>query len=144
MAGNKTRPSERSVKDILAAVAPERRADAETLSALMQRISGEPPVVWGSIIGFGNYHYRYGSGREGDYFPVGFAPRKAAFSIYLMGLYLPKTQAERERLLARLGKHTMTKACLYVKKLTDIDLEVLEEMVEMSIASINSAYPDEK
>ncbi|WDR03308.1 DUF1801 domain-containing protein [Devosia algicola] len=143
MAENKTKPTAISIDDYIATVAPERRQDAETLVDLMKRASGEPPVVWGSIVGFGTYHYRYESGREGDSFLIGFAPRKPAFSVYLMGTYLPKQHAERDRLLSRLGKHKMGKACLYVKKLADIDLGVLEEMANMSIAALKKAYPPE-
>jgi len=122
--------------------APERRRDAETLVELMQRVTGEPPRLAGTIVGFGQYHYRYESGREGDSTLVGFAARKGDFSIYLTGTYFEGQQEQRELLLGRLGRHKMGKACLYVRKLADIDLNVLEELIEMSVGALRAHYPD--
>ena len=106
---NKTEPTADSVDDFLAAVEhPVRRADAQQLCAMMQRVSGEEPVLWGSIVGFGTYHYRYESGREGDFMRVGFSPRKANLVLYLM----PGVERFPE-LLQRLGKHKHGQSCLY-------------------------------
>jgi hypothetical protein len=114
-----------SVRAFLDAVTPERRRrDAETLVALMARATGQPARLWGTIVGFGQHHYRYASGREGDTFPVGFAPRKAATTVYLWdGL------ASRAAALERLGPHATGTACLYLKDVGAVDLAVLESLV---------------
>lgn len=125
-AENKTQPTLVPVQDFLATVEhPTRRADADTLMEMMKRVTGEEPVMWGpSIIGFGSYHYKYDSGREGDAAALGFSPRKSSLSLY--GLtYFPGA----EDLLAKLGKHKKAVACLYINKLADVDLAVLEEMM---------------
>lgn len=122
---------------------PVRRADSLVLLALMQEASGEKPVLWGSMIGFGHYHYRYASGHEGDSFLIGFAPRKAAFSLYLLGCYFPDATERREALLARLGKHRLGKGCLYVKRLSDIDLDPLRELAALSVHQLRAAWPDQ-
>jgi hypothetical protein len=107
-----------------------QRQDAATLIALLRRITGHPPAMWGpGMIGFGSYHYRYASGREGDWFPVGFAPRKGKMTLYLMEGF-----AEYEALLQRLGKHSTGKGCLYLRRLADVDLGVLEEIVRQSVS----------
>lgn len=138
----KTVATENSVEDFLASIDDEsKRADARILVRLMSETTGEPPQLWGSMIGFGRYHYRYESGHEGDRFLVGFAPRKDSFSIYLMGSYLPEEAARREALLAQLGKHRMGKACLYVRRLGDIEIEVLQRLVEASAAELRKRYP---
>ncbi len=128
MAENKTRKTGASVSEFLASVQNKRRrADGETLLAMMRDATGLEPEMWGpSIIGFGSYHYKYESGREGDMFLVGFSPRKANLSLYLMGF------DGREELLARLGKHRMGASCLYVNKLADVDADVLRELIEAS------------
>ena len=142
MPEQKTKPHTGDVDEFLAQVeSDQKRADSHVLVELMSEISGEPPVLWGTMVGFGQYHYRYPTGHEGDAFLVGFAPRKAAFSIYLMGTYFPEENARREALLAKLGKHRMGKACLYVNKLSDIDLDVLRELVEISVRKLRDAYP---
>lgn len=123
---------------------PAKRADSQALIAIMREVSGEPAVLWGSMVGFGQYHYRYPTGHEGDAFLIGFAPRKAEFSIYLMGCYFPEHAERREALLVRLGKHRMGKACLYVKRLSDIDLAVLRDMAELSVETLRAAYPATK
>ena len=129
MAENKTRATDASVDAFLAAVEPEqRRADGRILLDMMTRITGEPPALWGpSIIGFGSEHYRYESGREGDMPRIGFSPRKAQ-----LVLYLATSLPERDALLARLGKHSTGKSCLYVTKLADVDMAVLEELIARS------------
>lgn len=142
MAEQKTRPDGGDVGIFLARIEdPAKRADSHALVALMQDVSGEEPVLWGSMVGFGLYHYRYASGHEGDAFLIGFAPRKAEFSIYLMGSYFPEEAARRDALLARLGKHRMGKACLYVKRLSDIDLDALRELADMSVRRLRETSP---
>ena len=123
-----------SVRTYLAGVTPEkRRRDAERLLELMARVTGEPPQLWGSIIGFGQYHYKYPSGREGDVAAAGFAPRKASTTIYLVdgvGRY--------EQQLERLGPHTTGVGCLYIKDLDKIDLSVLEAIVDESYRTVTA------
>ncbi len=115
-----------------------QQADARTLSALMIRLTGAPAVMWGpSIIGFGRYHYRYESGREGDAFRIGFAPRKGQTVLYLMDGY-----ADHAADLALLGRHKTGKACLYIRRLADIDLAVLEAMITRSLAWMAQQYPE--
>jgi hypothetical protein len=122
------------VRGYIDAVTPaKRQRDAKTLLSLMARITGEPVRMWGSIVGFGEYHYRYESGREGDAPAAGFAARKAATSIYLpdgVGTYV--------ELLARLGPHTTGVGCLYVKDLEAVDLAVLESIVARSYESVTA------
>src|SRR5438270_11070422 len=121
MADNKTKPTRVSVSAFIDAPTDEtRRADAKVLVKLMQSATGEKPKMWGpSIIGFGNYHYTYESGREGDMPLVGFSPRKAATVVY-------GVRSESEALLDKLGKHTIGKGCVYIKRLADVDQNVLE------------------
>ncbi|KQQ87376.1 DUF1801 domain-containing protein [Massilia sp. Leaf139] len=137
MSANKTQPTAVDAAAYLQAIDdPVRRADCAQLAALMERITGAPAVMWGpSIVGFGSYHYRYASGREGDAPLAGFAARKGDISIYLSC-----DDAARAPLLARLGRHKMAQACLYVRKLADIDLAVLEELVRESIATTTALY----
>jgi hypothetical protein len=138
MADNKTKPTELSVAAFIDAITdPTRRADAKTLVKLMQDAAGEKPKMWGpSIIGFGSYHYRYDSGREGDMPLIGFSPRKTATVLYnIIGV------SDSKALLAKLGKHTTGKGCLYVKKLGDVDRKVLEAMVVKSLAAMRARNP---
>ena len=121
---------------------PQKRADSEVLVQLMSRVTGEEPRMWGTIVGFGEYHYRYDSGHEGDTCLTGFSPRKAALSIYIHGGHYPEVVGQRDRLLAKLGKHTMGKGCLYVKKLADVDERVLEDLVRLSVETLRKHYPD--
>ena len=141
MPEQKTRPGG-DVGEFLASIEGEqKRADATRLVAMMHRVTGEPPVLWGgSMVGFGNYHYIYDSGHEGDSFLVGFAPRRAEFSIYLMGIYFPDSSDAARLLLEHLGKHRMGKACLYVKKLADIDEKVLMQLIELSVQKLREHY----
>ena len=131
MVENKTKPTDVSVDAFLDSVEhPARRADGKTLRAMMERVTGEPAVMWGpSIVGFGSYHYRYESGHEGDMPRVGFSPRKANLVLYVGGF------PEYEALLARLGKHKSSKACLYLGRLADVDLSVLEEIARRTYAA---------
>ncbi|WP_270375460.1 DUF1801 domain-containing protein [Marinicauda sp. Alg238-R41] len=137
MSGNKTQPTAQSVDTFLDAVEPERkREEARTLDALFRRVTGWQPQIWGpSLIGYGIYHYRYGSGREGDFLATGFSPRKSAHSIYILPGY-----TDYQPLLDRLGKHSHGKSCLYVKTLADIDLEVLAELIEAGLRDLSGKY----
>lgn len=134
----RTKPTDVSVADFIAAVEnPQRRADAETLCALFEEISGEPAVMWGpSIIGFGQYHYRYASGHEGDAPRLGFSPRKAQTVVYAMSGF--EGQAA---LIARLGKVKTSVACLYINRLDQIDMEVLRELAVGSLDHMREIYP---
>ena len=127
MAENKTQPTAEPVEAFLARVAdPQRRADCGTVLAMMRRASGVDPVMWGSsIVGFGSYAYRYASGRTGDWPVIGFSPRKNDLTLYLM-----PDLAGQEALLAKLGKHKTGVCCLYLKRLSDVDLPTLEALVE--------------
>ena len=138
MAENKTHPTTADVPAFLNAVAhPTRRADALALDALFQEITGWQPRLWGpSIIGYGQYHYRYATGREGDFLATGFSPRKANLSIYIMPGY-----QEYGAILSRLGKHKTGKSCLYVNKLADIDMAVLAELIRARLDDLARIYP---
>lgn len=137
-AKNKTQPTTQSVTAFLAAIEDDaKRADSEALAALMQRVSGYPPVMWGSIIGFGQYHYVYESGREGDAVRVGFSPRAQNLSIYIMPGY-----QDFDDELSRLGKHKKGKACLYIKRLSDVDMDVLEEIIAKGLRLLAQKYPE--
>ncbi|MGJ8537639.1 MAG: DUF1801 domain-containing protein [Parasphingopyxis sp.] len=137
MAENKTKPSAGDPGAFLDAVEPAwKRREARTICAMMARLSGKPPVLWGgSIIGFGRYHYKYESGREGDFPMTGFSPRKTALTLYVMGGF-----RQRPDLMERLGKYKAGKSCLYVKRLSDIDMNVLEELVAADIAYMRANY----
>lgn len=129
----KTQPTGADVSVFLSAIPdPQRREDSLRLLELMIEATGETPRMWGSsIVGFGDYHYHYDSGREGDWFLVGFSPRKNDLTLYLA------TGVDRfPELMARLGKHKTGKSCLYVKRLADIDLEALRELLRNTIASM--------
>lgn len=138
MAENKTQPTKLSVAAFIAALMdPTRRADAKALVKLMHAATGEKPKMWGpSIIGFGSYHYKHESGREGDMPLIGFSPRKAATALYNMTGF-----SNSEALRARLGEHTTGKGCLYIKKLADIDQKVLETLVGKSVSAMRARYP---
>jgi hypothetical protein len=131
MAENKTKPTTSSAGAYVNSLPDAtRRSDAKVLVQLMQRASGETPTMWGpSIIGFGSYHYRYDSGREGHMPLIGFSPRKAANVLYgMLG------SSDAEALLAKLGKHTTGKGCLYIKKLADVQETVLETLIRSAVA----------
>ena len=132
MAETTTQPTDASVSAFLAAVEPaRRREDARRLAALMAEVTGETPVMWGAqIVGYGHTHYRYPSGREGDWMRVGFAPQKRHLSLYLMGCELE----ERDALLARLGPHRAGVGCVYVTRLDAVDQEVLRALIAASYA----------
>ena len=138
MAQNKTIETENSVADFINAVEDTtKKNDAFELVRLMQEQTGFEAKMWGpSIIGFGSYHYKYASGREGDAPLVAFSPRKAAISLYLYAS--PK---KREELLSKFGKHKAEKGCIYVKKLSDIELEILKKMISVSVEHLQELYP---
>lgn len=137
-AQNKTQASDASVETFLSAVEPDRkREDSLKLDALFRRVTGWTPVMWGpSMIGYGSYHYRYESGREGDFLATGFAPRKANLSIHIMPGY-----QDYSAILARLGKHKIGKSCLYINKLADVDESVLEELIRQGLDDLAKMYP---
>jgi len=130
---NKTQPHDADVHAYLAQVEPaRRREDALVVLDMMQEISGEKPKMWGtSIIGFGVYQYRYESGREGEWFLCGFAPRKANLVLYIMGGFLGQSE-----LMSKLGKHKIGKSCLYLNRLEDVDLKVLRRLIKASAAHV--------
>lgn len=138
MAENKTIATTAPVSAYLAGIAdPQRRADCEQLQQMMQDITGCAAVMWGpAIVGFDQYHYRYDSGREGDMCVVGFSSRKTDISIYLVA-----ASDKQQQLLTQLGKHKMGKSCLSVRRLSDIQLPVLQQLIEDSIATTRLRYP---
>lgn len=131
MSENKTRANDSDVMAFLNAVEPEKkREDSFTIMELMEEVTGEKATMWGtSIVGFGSYHYKYQSGREGDMPLVGFSPRKQAITLYIMPGF-----DTYENLMSQLGKHKTGKSCLYIKKIEDVDMEVLRELVKQSAA----------
>lgn len=142
MGENKTKQTDLSVSKFIDSIEHEgRREDARILLEFMNRVTGMEPRLWGdSMIGYGKYHYKYKSGREGDFFLTGFSPRKANMTIYIM----PSGHGLKEyrEQLAKLGKHKSSVSCLYVNRISDIDLEVLEELVTDSVRRMREFYPD--
>lgn len=137
MAKNKTTETQHSVTDFINSVADEgKRKDCFSIIELIKQQTGLDPKMWGpAIVGFGSYHYIYDSGREGDAPLIGFSPRKDAITFYLSANF-----TEREELLGKLGKHKTAKSCLYIKKLDDVNLDVLKEMVIRSTNHKQSLY----
>ena len=135
MAEIKTKPTAVSVDAFLDGVPhPVRRADGKSLRTMMERITGEPAVMWGpSMVGFGTYHYRYDSGHEADMCRVAFSPRSANLVLYVGGF------PEYEALLGKLGKHKSSKACLYLNKLADVDMSVLDEIVRRTYGATENS-----
>jgi len=129
MAENKTKENDGDVMAFLNAVEPEKkREDSFTIMELMEEVTGEKAKMWGtSIVGFGSYHYKYESGREGDMALVGFSPRKQAITLYIMAGF-----DNYDNLMENLGKYKTGKACLYIKKVEDVDMDVLRELVKQS------------
>ena len=140
MSDLKTKPTDASVDAFIDAIDDERkREDARAVAALMAEITGAPARMWGaSIVGFGSYHYRYASGREGDFMETGFSPRKRALTLYIMAGF-----SAYEDLLARLGKFSTGKSCLYIKRLADVDEAVLRQLVQRSVAYIRAKHPSD-
>lgn len=139
MSDLKTTPNELSVDDFIDAIESEqKRDDSRALLKIMKEITGDAPTMWGtSIIGFGKYHFRYESGREGDWMVAGFSPRKQNLTIYMMGGF--ENQSD---LLTKIGKVKSSVGCLYVKKLVDIDLQILKEMIRLSVDTVKKKYAD--
>lgn len=145
MAEPKTRITATDPLDYIASVEPERRREeGQILDALFRRVTGEAPKMWGpTIIGYGTYRTTYASGRDVHWMRTGFSPRKAKLSIYLMGSYCDDaTSARTAEMLARLGKHSTGKSCLYINKLADVDMAVLEELVAASWDAMARLYPE--
>lgn len=130
MAELKTKRNKGDVQAFLVSVPDEKkRQDSFAILELMRQVTGKEPEMWGdSIVGFGSYHYKYKSGREGDWFLTGFSPRKQNITLYIMAGF-----DEYDKLLNKLGKHTTGKSCLYVKKIEDVDADVLKELVRQSV-----------
>ena len=136
---NKTVATEASVNSYIAAIDDDsRRADCEEIAELMQEMTGETPKMWGpSMVGFGTYHYKYESGREGDFFRTGFSNRKNAITLYVMQGF-----AAYDDLMAKLGKYKTGRSCLYIKKLDDIDRAVLKQLLKGSLDYMAREYPN--
>ncbi len=137
MSENKTRPTTNSVTSFLDAVEDEsKRMDSYVLLDLMTKITGQPPIMWGpSIVGFSSYHYKYATGREGDMMLTGFSPRKQNLSLYIMTGFDRYTD-----LMQKLGPHKTGKSCLYIKKLSDVDLNILDKLIRASFEQYNNKY----
>ncbi|MEA3335406.1 MAG: DUF1801 domain-containing protein [Chloroflexota bacterium] len=133
MAELKTQKNDASVEDFLNSVPQEKkREDSFAIMELLREVTGEEPSMWGSnIVGFGSYHYRYASGREGDWFLVGFSPRKQNLTLYIMSGF-----DDYDALLADLGRHKTGKSCLYINKLDDVDIPTLRELIRQSVAHV--------
>lgn len=138
MAEIKTKPTAVTADAFIDAVDnPVRREDAKAVAALMGRVTGEAPQMWGpSIVGFGSYDYTYDSGHSGTMCRLGFSPRKAELVLYVL-----TGEAEQAAQLARLGKHKTGKSCLYIKKLADVDMAVLEEITRGALKHMDARYP---
>ncbi len=135
MAELKTKKNRGSVTAFLNAVEDnQRRADSKKIAKLMREVTGERASMWGeSIVGYGSYHYKYASGREGETFVAGFSPRKQALTLYIMAGF-----SRYDDMLAKLGKFKHGKSCLYIKKLTDVDMDVLRELVAASVKHVRA------
>ena len=138
MTENKTQATDVDVETFIAGVLPDRRReDSVVLNQLFQDVTGWKPRMWGpTIIGYGEYHYTYESGREGDFLATGFSPRKANMVLYIMPGY-----AEFGDILDRLGKHKLGKSCLYINKLADVDLDVVAEIIKAGIEDLGTRWP---
>jgi hypothetical protein len=137
MAELKTKPTDKNVAAFLEGITDtSRRADCYTVLEMMKRVTGAEPRIWGTgVVGFGDYHYKYGSGREGDWFVAGFASRKSALTLYITA------GVERfPRVLEKLGKHKAAKGCISIKKLDDVNLSVLEDLLKKSVDQIKAAH----
>lgn len=133
MAENKTKPTDASVQDYIASRAnEEQRADCEALMSMFKRITRQPPKMWGpSIVGFGTYRYKYESGREGDWMITGFSPRKKDLTLYIMMGF-----DKHPEMMKQLGKHSTGKSCLYIKRLSDIDVPTLKKLIKASVKDL--------
>ena len=141
MAENKTKPTDATVEGYIAAIHDEsRRKDCAAMAKMMARVTRRTPKMWGpSIVGFGTYHYKYESGREGDSCLTGFSSRKDGFTVYLTASF-----SGQDELLSKLGKHKMGKACLYIRRMGDVDVNILEQLVAGSVAESMRRYGTEE
>ena len=139
MAQLKTTPNDANVKAFIEQVTPEsKKEDCFTIMEMMQSLTGHEPQMWGpSIVGFGSYHYKYASGREGDFMRIGFSPRKQNRTLYIMNGF-----DRYEELMNKLGKHKTGKSCLYIKKLEDVDVNVLKQLMTESLTYMAKKYPE--
>ena len=137
MAKNKTTTTGASVTEFLKSIAdPQQRADAKKVGAIMRRVTGKRAKMWGpSIVGYGTYHYKYDSGREGDFMITGYSPRKQALTVYVMAGF-----SKFEPLMKKLGKYKTGKSCLYIKRLADVDENVLEKLIDGSVKHMRKNY----
>jgi len=137
MAEPKTKPTDASVKSFIDSIEDEqKRKDCRTVQRIMKKATGARPKMWGaSMVGYGQYHYKYASGREGDSFITGFSPRKQNLTLYIMSGF-----SKYNGLMRKLGNHKTGKTCLYIKRLDDIDINVLTELVEASIQHVKKSY----
>ena len=140
MSDLKTQPTDNDVIKFLNGVENDRRReDSFQVLELMKDVTGEEPTMWGtSIVGFGSYHYKYESGREGDWFVTGFSPRKQSLTLYIMAGF-----DQYDTLMSKLGKHKIGKSCLYINKLTDVDIYVLRNLVAESVAHMSKMQTTE-
>lgn len=137
MAELKTRPTRASVTEFLAGIDDrQQRADAKKVAAMMRRATGKRAKMWGaSIVGYGSYHYKYASGRDGDFMITGFSPRKQALTVYIMPGF-----SSFKKLMEKLGKYKTGKSCLYIKRLSDIDEKVLQKLIAESVRHMRKRY----
>ena len=137
MAENKTTKTGASVTEFLKSVEnPQMRTDARKVGSMMRRVTGKRAKMWGSsIVGYGTYHYRYDSGREGDFMVTGYSPRKQALTVYIMPGF-----SNYEPLMKKLGKYKTGKSCLYIKRLADVDETVLEKLIDGSVKEMRKKY----
>ena len=136
---NKTQPNKASVSAFLNAIADDdRRRDCKTIAKLLKEVSDKRPTMWGdAIVGYGEYHYKYDSGREGEMLRIGFSPRKQDITIYIMSGY-----TDFGHILAKLGKHKKGKSCLYIKRLSDVNIGVLERLLKAGWKDMQKRYPE--
>ena len=137
MASNKTTATRASVTEFMNSIEdPQKRADARKVAAMMRKSTGKRARMWGSsIVGFGTYHYKYDSGREGDFMITGFSPRKQALTVYIMAGF-----SKYGSLMKKLGKHKTGKSCLYIKRLSDVDETVLQRLIDESVKYMRKTY----
>jgi uncharacterized protein YdhG (YjbR/CyaY superfamily) len=137
MAELKTQPTRASVTEFLAGIDDrQQRADAKKVAAMMRRATGKRAKMWGaSIVGYGSYHYKYASGREGDFMITGFSPRKKALTVYIMPGF-----RGLKKMMEKLGKYKTGKSCLYIKNLSDVDEKVLERLIDESVRQMRERY----
>ena len=137
MAENKTKPTKASVTEFMNSIEdPQKRSDARKVAAMMRKATGKRAKMWGpSMVGFGTYHYKYDSGREGDFMVTGFSPRKQALTVYIMPGF-----SGFKPLMKKLGKYTTGKSCLYIKRLSDVDESVLERLITESVRQMRKQY----